>query len=340
MKKLYQIFLVLIFFLTCCSSQKEGISVLQIDSDGELFPVFCALGSKILEKEDGLFTWTIKNNTNQNTTLQIISEVLDYSFPAIKTITLKPKETKKIAQFPVFNDKILNLPEQKIATIRFKALQNNQPFFEETREVTLLATGDMIWDLESGYDLTFLIAAWVTPRDPIIAKILKQAKEKMHDRSLLGYQRETNKKILKEIEAIWETIKAMEISYVDSAVSYALGSTQKIKFPIESIEEKSANCADGTVLFASIFESLGLDPLIIVTQNHVFLGVKGKEINKETPIFFIETTMVGTSSLEEALEVGAQNYAEQEKLIQDKDYVILDITSLRKAGITPMPIKK
>ena len=83
----------------------------------------------------------------------------------------------------------------------------------------------------------------------------------------------------------------MEISYVDSAVSYALGSTQKIKFPIESIEEKSANCADGTVLFASIFESLGLDPLIIVTQNHVFLGVKGKEINKETPIFFIETTI-------------------------------------------------
>lgn len=140
---------------------------------------------------------------------------------------------------------------------------------KKTKEITILAPDDIIWGIDDEFDTSFLIASWVTPRDPVIGNIVSKAKEYMEDRSLCGYQRENEKELIQEMDAVWTTLQDEGISYVSSSTSFGGDLAQRIRFPRESIKEKSANCADGTVLLASIFENIELEPLIIITKDHI-----------------------------------------------------------------------
>jgi hypothetical protein len=337
MKKLHIFFS--IFFILCLSgfSACAEISVVNIDYPLEIFPVYCVLGSKILEEGDGMFLWEIKNNSKKEETVKITSEVIDYSNPATHMVTLKPGEVKTMAQFPVFNDKILDLPEQKLCSARFKILKDNDVIYEETKEITMLATDEMIWGIDTDYDMCFLLAAWVTPRDPVIGEIIKKAKEKMPDRTLCGYQRQSEEELQGEMDAVWQAVQELGISYVSSTVSFGTGYTQRVRLPGESIREKSANCADGTVLLASVYENLGLEPLLVITSDHLYLGVKTASDSQDA--YYIETTMLGGSTFQEALEAGAENFQELGKLKEGTDYTIIDVVQLRGEGITPIPVK-
>lgn len=339
MKKTYLSVLFTAFFILCLSgfSLCAEITVVAIDYPLEVFPVYCVLGSKILEEGDGLFLWQIKNTGNKEETIKVMSQVLDYSNPATQMVTLKPGEVKTVGQFPVFNDKILDLPEQKLCTANFKVFKGNDIIYEETKEMTLLATDELIWGIDTDFDMSFLLAAWVTPRDPVIGEILKKAKEKMPDRTLSGYQRESAEDVLAEMDAVWKAVQELGISYVSSTVSFGAGYTQRVRLPRESIKEKSANCADGTVLLASVYENLGLEPLLVITSDHVYLGVKAASGSQEA--YYIETTMLGDSTFQEAVDAGYENFQGLAKLKEGTDYVIINVVDLRGEGITPIPVK-
>ena len=231
MKQKYVSLFFSIFFILCLSgfSACAEISVVNIDYPLEIFPVYCVLGTKILNEGDGLFLWEIKNTGKKEETIKVMSQVMDYSNPATQMVTLKPGEVKTIGQFPVFNDKILDLPEQKLCSASFKIFKGNDVIYEETKEITLLATDEVIWGIDTDYDMCFLLTAWVTPRDPVIGEIIKRAKEKMPDRTLSGYQRESEEDLLAEMDAVWQTVHELGISYVSSTVSFGTGYTQRGK---------------------------------------------------------------------------------------------------------------
>ena len=339
MKKTYLSLFFSIFFIISLAgfSACAEITVVNIDYLPEIFPVYCVLGSKIFAEGDGLFLWQIKNTGKKEETIKVMSQVMDYSNPAAQMVTLKPGEVKTVGQFPVFNDKILDLPEQKLCSASFKIVKGNDVIYEETKEITLLATDELIWGIDTDFDMSFLLTAWVTPRDPVIGEILKRAKEKMPDRTLSGYQRESAEDLLAEMDAVWKAVQDLGISYVSSTVSFGAGYTQRVRLPRESIREKSANCADGTVLLASVYENLGLEPLLVVTSDHVYLGVKSASGSEDA--YYIETTMLGGSTFQEAVDAGYENFQELAKLKEGTDYVIIKVVELRGEGITPIPVK-
>ena len=133
-------------------------------------------------------------------------------------------------------------------------------------------------------------------------------------------------------QAIYDTLKAMGITYVN-VTGLWWNSTQNINFPSETLSSLGGNCIDGTVLFASAFEAMGMRPLIVFVPGHAFVAVHYWD--DEDTILPIETTMVGTDTYLKAVSKGVENYNTYYKA-GTLQYV--DIEKVRKKGISPAPM--
>ena len=90
-----------------------------------------------------------------------------------------------------------------------------------------------------------------------------------------------------------------------------------------------ANCIDGTVLFASALENIGIEPLIVLIPGHAFVG--WKRWTDSNVCGFLETTMIPTHSFEEAYNEGNRKYNN----IEDSDTKIIDVKYCRDMGLNP-----
>ena len=109
--------------------------------------------------------------------------------------------------------------------------------------------------------------------------------------------------------------------------------------PRETLENRSANCIDGTVLMASVLEAASLNPAIVLVPGHAFLAWESQAGNDSWD--YLETTLIGSREFEEAQKVGrsrAEQYrAKSQPLKNRMMFRLLSIPALRVgAGILPM----
>jgi len=136
--------------------------------------------------------------------------------------------------------------------------------------------------------------------------------------------------VRQQVKAIYTALKAKGITYSSETVSFPSGS-QRIRFPTDALSEASANCIDGSVLMASALEKIGIEPLLILVPGHCFLG--WRELSGSTQCEFLETTMIGTSTFEDALNYGYTEYANYYKA---GTATIIDIKKARSLGLNPL----
>lgn len=343
----YVSFLLVFYFSFWFSSfaQISNSSRIKIATDiqQELFPVIAKFVSEGNQYSNipSLVKWNIQNANNDSVQISITSDIPEWTEPSISTVILGPNENKEIMQTP-FGNKLLRNHSIVPATILLKVKQGDRNIFEETKKIRVRAADDMVWSLNTPYDTEPLIAAWVTPNDDMVEKILSNAKERrFFNRSLSGYQ---SNDVVQQVKAIFNAVRNYRVSYVNSTMSFGkIGFTQRVRLPRESILEKSANCIDGAVLFASLFENIGLEPVIVLIPGHAFVGVRLAQNSKET--LFIETTIVGRSSLNSILTVTTtfdaavkEGNDEFNKAMQTNpnSVRIVDIKKARETGIYPL----
>ena len=134
-----------------------------------------------------------------------------------------------------------------------------------------------------------ILAAFVLPNDPAIARILKAASEVLRQAnqspSLEGYQGD-KKRVWAQAQAIWNAVCGLEVSYINPPASF-VETGQRIRLPTQVVEERLATCLDTTVLFAACLEAVGLRPLIVLMKGHAFVGL------------WLSTVDAGTSVLQD-----------------------------------------
>ena len=325
-------FLVLLLFVfwvsnsTLAQEKNLGISV---DNFSEIFPVFANLFNEMLKPDIGLIRWKLDNRGNELIIVSLASEIPEWTPPKITTVSMNPNQSEMVMQTP-FGTKLLRNYALVPSTLLLRAKIGERVIFEETRNIAIRAADDMVWGLKAPYDTIPLIAAWVTPKDPSVERVLSIAKNNIMDRSLSGYQ----KQVMPQVRAIYNAVKnGVRVSYVNSPVTFGqLHQAQRVRLPRETISQKAANCIDGAVLFASLFENIGLEPLIIFTQTHAFVGVR--EASGSNNVIFIETTRVGKTeffNFENAIKVGSERYKREQNNVK-----IIDIKKCREKGIYPM----
>jgi len=102
--------------------------------------------------------------------------------------------------------------------------------------------------------------------------------------------------------------------------------------PAASIERLSANCIDGVVVYASLFENLGMDPVVILVPGHAYVGVR--EAEDSNSYLYIETAITGRASFESAVKAATASLAR----FPEKDITRIPISKARLTGIYPMPV--
>ena len=324
------------------TNQLNGKVDIDVTVAPELFPVIQKLLSEGNTKyiEYSLVNWSINNQSNDTVQITLTSDIPEWTTPVISNIHLAPNENKKVVQNP-FGKKLLTEDHSTIpTTIILTAKTPERTIYEETKNVKIRPADDMIWSMRYPYDMCELIAAWVTPNDQKVESILAEAKERMFDNNLSGYRGD----VIAQLKAIFNTVRNHKVSYVDSQMSFGeVGTTQRVRLPSESLMQKSANCIDGAVLFASLFENIGLESVIVIIPWHAFVGVRTAPNSDE--IWFIETTLVGRNILnsivnlqttfQAAIDAGAKNYMEAMQS-DSKSVYIIDIKKARQEGIYPL----
>jgi hypothetical protein len=157
-------------------------------------------------------------------------------------------------------------------------------------------------------------------------------------RRLPGY--EENKPIVMveksttmQAKAIYRTLQELGVSYVKSSMT--LGGhpdvSERVRMPGESLSDVSANCIDGVVMYASLFENLGMDPVIVLIPGHAYVGLRLSP--KMNDYLYIETSLTGRATFEAAVQA-AQIGLDR---TQQKDIIRVYIKEARVNGILPMP---
>jgi len=215
-----------------------------------------------------------------------------------------------------------------------------------TDQVTIYARRDFPWNLYEVLDNldehtnNMLLAAWITPNDPAIEAWIRAAADYHPDRVMTsGY----HDRVDLRLAALWDALNDVySITYVST--SFNIGDAlfdglrfQRIRFPSEVLHQRSANCIETTLLWASVAEALQWHPYVVLTPDHAFVLIDA-DPEGETA-YALETTLIGQGNLEDALELGWDEWEDVRAhlLHDDEGYDVVDVWAAREAGILPMP---
>jgi hypothetical protein len=177
------------------------------------------------------------------------------------------------------------------------------------------------------------IAAWITPNTPAVEKLIAAAKGRAPGANFPGEQAETGP----QVKALWDELQSRGVSYVmDPNILAGEGVYQRIRLPDDVLATGSAQCLEGSILFATLFEAIGLRPLIVMVPGHSFVGWHASArdgVEEGTPIF-LETTMVHDKPVDEAVAVAMKSYKQQVTPANLKSGAafVLDLVDARRQG--------
>jgi len=130
------------------------------------------------------------------------------------------------------------------------------------------------------------IPMWVTSNSKEVKGLLVSGSAIMGALKANGYplvsgyqgddQNEVLKRVIVQMKSVYEGLRTFDMEYVSDTKSMGNNLTynyQRVKLPKNVLEERSGNCIELSCLFASVFEAMGLYPVIVFPPGHAMVGV-------------------------------------------------------------------
>ena len=150
------------------------------------------------------------------------------------------------------------------------------------------------------HDTGIFFAAYVNEEHPMIDKLLREALNTRIVNRFLGYQDGKPDAVDKQVYALWNVLQKRNFKYssvsntsLSSNVVYA----QRVRTLDDALESSQINCVDGSVLFASLLRAINIEPILVRTPGHMFVGYYTDSGHKN--MNFLETTMIGDVNLDD-----------------------------------------
>lgn len=306
---------------------------------GDVFPAFANYAS--LQNPDqrswSVVSVKVSNSSGSEQRYRISVRVPGWSDEEIQVVSVAPASSHSFSFAPSFFPRLYSNHEITAATAQIKITDlAGNPVYHSTIPLRLRAAEDMLWGAH--FEYAKFIASWVTPHDARVEEVLSRAKELMPGRRLPGYEdwkdaggQEIETRL--QAKAIYIALQRQRLSYVKSSLTFGAnaGISERIRTPRESIRESSANCIDGSVLFASAFENLAMDPVIVLVPGHAYVGVKLSD--KADDYLYIDSSLTGRVLFDAAVNIAQRTLAKYQASQIDR----ISIHDARQAGIYPMP---
>lgn len=271
--------------------------------------------------------------------------------------TVGAGETFHIADLDVQLDGSLlsRLTEAEPATLHFELRSRREPatvIAQDERVVELLARNQ--WG-GIGY-APEMVAAFVQPNDPAVDHVLKAAAQALQGSgksgSIDGYTHGA-RRAWELASGIWTAVLQRKLHYALPPASFEHRG-QKVRTPGQIIDAGLATCLDLTLLFASCLEQANLNPLLIFTHGHAFVGMWLRDEEFSTAVvdditavrkrlqlqemLVFETTLAAQGhpvSFSQAISQGDRQLSEGE---DDKFELVVDVKRARMSRIKPLAL--
>jgi len=312
---------------------------IQAGIDGEIYPVFANYASlqRQGDRTFGVVSVTLSNTSAEPISRRVSVRVPGWSDEEIQTIQISPGVTQTAVFAPAFLPRLYQNHEIIAATAEVKITDTaSSSSYETTVPVRLRSAEDMFWG--NGFKYASFIASWVTPHDRIVERALSRAKGYTVDHRLPGYEdwktsAQQEQETYREARAIFNALQQMGLSYVKSSATLGdhKGVSERVRMPRISLSQSSANCIDAAVMYASLFENLGMDPSIIIVPGHAYAGVRVAEGSSK--FLLIDVALTGRSTFEAAVASAQSGMASHAPSAVTQ----VMVKKARSSGIYPMP---
>ncbi|MBQ8238547.1 MAG: DUF3320 domain-containing protein [Oscillospiraceae bacterium] len=246
---------------------------------------------------------------------------------------------------------LAGLTEKVTGLLRFEVRRGKAVLACAHAETTVLA-------YDQWHGLGFypeLLAAFVTPNHPALPPIIRRAAEFLGqwtgDPSMDAYQSRNPNRVVSQAAAIFSALQEQAIAYAVPPASF--GQTgQRVRLCDAVLQQKLGTCLDLTLLYAACLEAVGLHPLLITTEGHIFAGVWLEErmfpecvqddaalITKRLASGVHEIAVAETTCMtagKDAAFDDARAIGERSLATRGVEYII-DVRRARLSGISPLP---
>ncbi len=220
--------------------------------------------------------------------------------------------------------------------------ESGQELLHDTKEITLQSMYDMqFFSADGTVDYSRNICAWITPEEPLIRTLQRDATDTLDYLSdgaykqFVGYQG-TEDDTLNQLIALYATLaKVYEVRYNMTPVTTSgNGAHQRIALPKNVIEDRSGLCVETAVTMASAAEALGFNTYILFPPGHSMTLVELQD--GSCNYVLIETTALTYTSYDEVFVTGSA--ADMAAYLRDTMQIdsLISVKSERRNGIHPM----
>lgn len=197
-----------------------------------------------------------------------IEGYMDNPKPGLIPSELAVNRESVLELFALFNKKVLEISEAETLSVRidinYSAGSKN---YSDTiiQSIRLNDRNAITWDDDRK------VAAFVTPKDPVVLKYAKRVVAMVNDRASLTL----NKNLLLAMR-IFEAMRISGLVYViDPSTPYQEysktgGAVDFLQFPRHTLEYGAGDCDDLSILFNSLLESIGIKTAFITVPGHIF----------------------------------------------------------------------
>ena len=292
----------------------------------------------------------------ENVDLQITSD-LEAVLPCsrhLERIPARESFVLKDIRLALDAQSLAGLTEKVSGLLKVSLTSEGVLLCEETAELTLLA-----FDEWPGYTLyPELLTAFVTPNHPEIVKLNAGAAKFLEkwtgDPSFDAYQSRDPNRVLLQAAAVYGALQAQNIIYSVPPASFQRYG-QRVRLCDAVIQQKMGTCLDLTLLYAACLEAIGLHPLLVLQEGHIFAGVWLEEmtfpeviqddvslLTKRLADGIHEVAVVECTAFVSGKNLSFDNAcraAECKLAGDDPIQCVIDVTRARYSGITPLPLR-
>lgn len=189
----------------------------------------------------------------------------------IDRIGAEEKLSIPLADLSIAPEYLNHLEEAERAILTFRLVHRETVIQESEQPIRVLARDEWGGLASMGE----LLPAFVTPNDPALAVLLRSAATLLgqhgHSTALDGYLSGSSDRVYMLAASLWSAIASYRLIYAVPPASFEQ-TGQKTRRIKTILNDRLATCLDTSLLFASGLEAMGLNPVLVLTQGHCFVG--------------------------------------------------------------------
>ncbi len=278
---------------------------------------------------------------------EICSEITRHidCIPSQSTLEIKDFDLKVDVEY------LISLTEKASVTLTVALFSGENEICSEMREIEALTFDEWHGNAHS----LELLAAFATPNHPEVTKIIMEATPFLEkwtgDPSWDAYQSRSANRVRMQAAAIYAAIHEKNIVYSVPPASFEK-TGQRVRLADTIMHDKFATCLDFALLYVACLEAVGLNPILILQQGHVFAGFwfenySFPESVLDDPSFVTKRLADGVREIEiletTALAAGKNLSYEQacatarKEILEPNFVAVIDVRRARLSNIAPLP---